>query len=129
MEAERSLVWEVQNRIVHVVDDDAPLRDTLVRFLQFEGFDVFAHASAAAFLRDAAPDEACCLVIDVNMHGMTGVELLERLRGDGHTTPAILMTGMPDARIREAAARLGALFLGKPFLPDTLVERIAEARR
>ncbi|HUH85606.1 MAG TPA: response regulator [Stellaceae bacterium] len=115
--------------MIYVVDDDDDVREALRRLLEWEGFDVSAFASCADVLRHGLSDDPACLVLDVHMPGMTGLELLERIRRDRRTMPAVLMTGRPDAAILRAAARAGVALLRKPFAADELVNSIEEALR
>jgi FixJ family two-component response regulator len=121
----------VEQLTVHVIDDDAAVRDSLGLLLEVEGFIVRTHASGAAFLRDARLDENCCLMVDLHMPGMSGLDLLARLRRAGPSIAAIVMTGMANDGIRRAIVQSGAILLEKPFrLPD-IVHAIetAAARR
>jgi two-component system response regulator FixJ len=109
------------------VDDDDAVRDSIRMLLECEGFTVRTYASGAAFLREARPDRNSCVVIDVAMPGMSGLELLDQLRWYGITIPAIVMTGALDARIRSAVDRARAILLEKPFQVGELVGCIERA--
>jgi two-component system, LuxR family, response regulator FixJ len=114
--------------VVHLLDDDAAVRDSTELLLQCVGIDARTYASAAEFLRDAKLDEVRFLVIDVNMPGIDGMDLLERLRHAGITAPSIFITGL--ARMGDlsaAAARTGASILLKPYEPGELIARIKRA--
>jgi len=117
----------VQCPMVYIIDDDDGVRDSLRVLLECEGVAVETYASCTAFLRAVRWEEHCCVVADVHMRGMGGVELLDQLRRDGITAAVILITGMPDPQIREAAARGGAAFLEKPFRADQLIDCIAQS--
>ncbi|MGO8914285.1 MAG: response regulator transcription factor [Stellaceae bacterium] len=115
--------------IIYVIDDDDAVRDSLRALLECEGFTAVDFASCAAFLRHAPLQSRDCLVLDLHMPGMGGLELLERLRRDGIITAAILMTGRPDPAIAQAAARAGAPLLEKPFRVGDLLRAIATVHR
>src|SRR3954463_12449549 len=82
---------ELARSIVHLIDDDLAVRDSTELLLQIAGIDVRAYASGIEFLNDINPNEIRCLVIDVNMPGIGGIALLDRLRS-GITAPAIFIT-------------------------------------
>lgn len=111
---------------VFVIDDDFSVRRSLQRLLVAEGYGVVSCASAEEFLALADVPRPTCLVTDVRMPGMTGLDLLEALRTDGRDLPVILSSGDVDAT---AAARAsGAVrFLMKPFAADDLFAAIEEA--
>ena len=114
--------------IVHVVDDDPAVRESLEALLLVAGVEVVTHDSAEAFLEHAPAPEGC-LLLDLNMPGMSGLELLEKLRRDGVPTPVVILTANRDARVRARACELGAAgFLTKPVTEAALVAAIAEAR-
>jgi FixJ family two-component response regulator len=116
-----------QRPTAYVVDDDDAVRDSIRMLLECEGFTVCTYASGTAFLREARPDGNSCLVVDAHMPGMSGLELLDQLRRDGITTPAMVMTGALDARIRSAVNRVGVLLLEKPFRAGELAGCIERA--
>src|SRR3954462_14821780 len=104
--------------IVPFIDDDLAVRDSTELMLQIVGVDVRAYASGIEFLNDINPNEIRCLVIDVNMPGIGGIDLLDRLRRSGITAPAIFITGRGvTADLRAAVTRTGAGILLKPFRP------------
>jgi two-component system, LuxR family, response regulator FixJ len=110
---------------IHVIDDDNAVRDSICLMLESCGFSARPYPSGPAFLRDIPPDRNGCLLVDVNMPGMSGLELLERLRAQGITMAAIVMTGGGiTPRILGAADRVGGILLQKPFSPGDLVARI-----
>jgi len=117
----------VQSSVIHVVDDDAALRDSLGMLLECEGFAVRLYESASAFMHDAAPDATDCLLVDMYMPGMRGLELVERLRKDGMTIPVIIMTAVPDPWLKDAVQRIGAILLEKPFRDGELMSCVAQA--
>src|SRR5262245_41236114 len=100
---------------VCVLDDDASVRDSTADLLSAAGFACDAFASAQDFLDSGLAADTSCVVADVQMPGMTGMEMLERLRTDGVAVPVILMTAFPHEALRVRALRIGAIaFLDKP---------------
>jgi FixJ family two-component response regulator len=113
--------------VVIVVEDDEGLRLALLRMLRASGFRARAHACGEALLEDARSGEADCLVVDVHLPGMSGLDLVERLRQRGLKTPAVAISAHDEAGVREAARRKGIdRFLGKPFLGSVLVGTVNE---
>lgn len=113
---------------IHVVDDDPALRDSLLVLLQAHDFDVILHESAEHFLSCADKTQGGCALIDVNMPGMSGIELLAELRARDFTLPCIVMTGAGQISIAVKAMKAGAAdFIEKPFEPDILIESLREA--
>src|SRR4051794_2378630 len=89
--------------IVHLIDDDCAVRQSTELLLQIADIDVRSYASGSEFLNDTNPNEIRYLVIDVNMPGMNGINLLDRLRGDGVIAPAIFVTAVGNTiALREA---------------------------
>ena len=113
---------------VCVVDDDASLLRALRRLLRAGGFSVEVFASAEAFLESGHRERADCLVLDVRLDGMSGVELLERLVAAGSKVPVVFMTGHDDPLSRERARRAGAVgYLRKPFDDESLIGAVNRA--
>lgn len=114
--------------MVDIIDDDDAVRDSTRALLESYGYEVRDHASAEQFLKDGSlkPD---CLLVDQHMPGMTGLDLLEHLRAQGVTTPALMMTGRSDPTLEPRAARIGVKLLHKPVPEDQLVLWIEQARR
>jgi FixJ family two-component response regulator len=116
--------------IISIVDDDASMRTATARLLRFVGFSAQAFASAQEFLSSPRLRETSCLIADVEMPGMTGVELQQHLIALGHKTPIILITAFPEDRIRERVLKAGAIdFLSKPFDEPQLLESVERALR
>lgn len=114
--------------IISVVDDDASMRTATARLLKSFGFSAHAFASAQEFLLSPRSMETSCLIADVEMPGMNGVELQEHLIAHGHSTPMIFITAFPEDRIRERVMRAGAVdFLSKPFDEPRLLECVERA--
>jgi len=114
--------------IVHLIDDDFAVRHSTELLIQIADIEVGAYASGSEFLNDANPKEIRCLVIDVNMPGMNGIVLLDRLRRGGVLAPAIFITAAGNTiALRDAVARTGATVLLKPFKPGELITQIKNA--
>lgn len=112
---------------VHIVDDDEAIRDSLSALLEAAGFSVVAYPSAEAFLITATQGPGC-LVIDVRMPGMGGLELQEELVRRGRRIPVIVMTGHADVPLAVKAMKAGAVdFVEKPFEEKTIVASIRRA--
>ncbi len=113
---------------MHVVDDDDAIRDALVWLLRSRGVPASTWASAEAFLAEWTEELSGCLVLDVRMDGMSGVELFDRLLGRGSRLPVIFLTGHGDVPLAVGALKKGAFdFVEKPFNDNDLVDRIVAA--
>ena len=113
---------EMLNRtLVSIVDDDQPFRESLRKLVILLGYTVEAFPSAADFLASRLLPETACLVADVHMPGMTGVELHRHLVDTGCSIPTILITAYPDEIVRDRALKDGVVgYLSKPVDPDHL---------
>ena len=101
--------------LISIVDDDEPYRESMRKLVALLGYAVEAFPSAADFLASSFLPETACLVADVHMPGMTGVELHGRLVELGYTIPTILVTAYPDEAVRDWALKDGAIcYLSKP---------------
>ena len=113
---------------VFIVDDDAAVREGLSRLVRSAGYPVECFETAGAFLETWRDGRPGCLVTDIRMPGMSGLDLQERIRAQGSSIPTIVLTGFGDVPGAVRALKGGALdFLQKPFEPDVLLVRIAEA--
>ncbi len=113
---------------IAVVDDDLSVRSGLSFLLRSFGFFAKEFASAEEFLRSDTLRRTSCVITDVRMPGMTGVELQRRLIADGHRFPVIFMTAFPEENIRSRVLSAGAhCFLTKPCEPQCLIDCIATA--
>ena len=113
---------------VHIVDDEEAVRKSLAFLLTMCGFTVRVHASATAFLTIAPTLEKGCLVTDLRMPDMSGVELLRRLGEARALMPAIVVTGHGDVPMAVEAMKAGALdFIEKPFEDDVLIAAVQKA--
>jgi two-component system response regulator FixJ len=115
-------------RVVHVIDDDPALRDSLDFLLGSAGFTVHLFESAEAFLETLPVASDGCLITDVRMRGLDGVELVRRLRATNHSMPVIIISGHGDIPLAVAAMKFGATdFMEKPFDGDVLVAAVRSA--
>jgi two-component system response regulator FixJ len=114
--------------VIHVVEDDQAMRDSLVELLEDAGHAVRAYTRAEEFLARGAAIESGCIVSDVRMPGIDGLTLLRRLRASGSTVPLMLMTGHGDVSMAVAAMKAGAVdFLEKPFEADIFLTAVEAA--
>jgi FixJ family two-component response regulator len=115
--------------LIACVDDDASTREALEGFLKAFGFIPVLFASAEEFLQSDRLNETSCLITDVHLQGMSGLELQSRLAASGYRIPVIVVTAFPDDRVRERALSAGAVcFLNKPFKTEDLLTCIRSAR-
>ena len=116
------------NAVVHLVDDDEDVRRALAFLLATAGLEVRVYESAAALLENFDTEQSGCVVSDVRMPGMDGIQLLRHLRKKGVTLPVIIMTGHADVALAVGAMKAGAVdFIEKPFSDDVLLAAIAAA--
>ena len=114
--------------VVHIVDDEEAVRNSLAFLLTTAGFAVRVHESATAFLAVAEQIHNGCLITDLRMPDMDGVELLRRLRDADAMLPAIVITGNGDVQMAVEAMKHGAIdFIEKPFSDDVLIDSIGRA--
>jgi FixJ family two-component response regulator len=112
-------------RTIAVVEDDSSMLKGLSRLLSAHGFRVVRFASAEAFLDSVAQCEAMCLVVDIHLGGISGIDLKRRLTSSGNDFPVIFMTAADSAATRQAAVDAGCIaYLRKPFLAKLLIEAI-----
>lgn len=117
-----------ETQTVFVVDDDPAVRDSIAVMLEQAGFRVLAFASPRAFLDVYSPRDAGCLVLDLRMPEMTGLELQRALQRFGPGLPVIFLSGYGDVPTTVRAIKGGAIdFLEKPVAPNTLVDRVRHA--
>ncbi|MBO0758771.1 MAG: response regulator transcription factor FixJ [Bradyrhizobiaceae bacterium] len=116
------------NAVVHVIDDDGAARESLAFLLRSAGFEVQTYESAVAFLNKLPEIGLGCIVTDVRMPQVSGLELLERLRGQDLNVPVIVVTGHGDVPLAVEAMKHGAVdFLEKPFDDDILLASVRSA--
>ena len=112
-----------QHPLISIVEDDQPFRESMRRLVILLGYTVEAFSSAADFLASRLLPETACLIADINMPGMTGVELHRHLIDAGYAIPTILVTAYPDEVVRKRALKNGAVcYLSKP-VDDEHLER------
>jgi len=114
--------------IISIIDDDESVRTSLRSLVRSLGLDVCTFASAEEFLNSSHQDDTSCLITDLQMPGLSGIELQRLLLARGRQIPIIFVTAFPEDRIEARAMGWGALgFLSKPFETQTLIELIDKA--
>jgi FixJ family two-component response regulator len=113
--------------LITVVDDDESMGRMLNRGLRAAGFDVAVFASAEELLNSGHLNKSACLIVDVHLPGMTGLQLQQRLKESGSSLPIILISGQPDERTATRALQDGAIgFFKKPFDIERLLATISD---
>lgn len=124
------IIMEKQSRLpasvvlVVVVDDDAAVRNSLKFSLEIEGFSVRAYSDGTELLNADDLPNCACFVIDQKLPGLTGLEVIAKLRDRQVSVPAILITTQPDAALARRAGKAGVRIVEKPLLGNALVENI-----
>jgi len=114
--------------VISVIDDDPSVRLATNNLLTSRGYTVCTFGSAHEFLQSGELDAISCVIADVQMAVMSGVDLMMHLRDLGHLTPFIFMTAFPDDAVRARALKAGAIcFLAKPFSTPTLLQCLETA--
>jgi len=122
------MVTQASGRIVAVIDDDESCRTALKEMLRSAGLSALAFASAEDFLKSGQQRQTACLISDIRMQGMSGLELQAKLNADRCRIPTIFITAHGDEKMRMQALRAGAVeFLAKPFDDEALLERVRTA--
>jgi FixJ family two-component response regulator len=120
----------LKHTLVSIVDDNQPFRESLRKLVMLFGYTVESFPSAADFLASRLLPETACLVTDVHMPGMTGVELHRHLVDTGHAIPTILVTAYPDEVVRDRVLKEGVVcYLSKPVDDDDLERCLRSALR
>ena len=115
-------------RTILVIDDDPAMRDSLAFLLDVNGFSVTTHETAADFFDHFGRSNVDCVVSDIRMPGMTGLDLVRKLKADAVACPVILMTGHGDVALAVEAMKAGAIdFIEKPFEDEVLLHAIRDA--
>jgi FixJ family two-component response regulator len=115
-------------QIVSIVDDDASVRTAMAALVRSVGFVAFTFESGEEFLRSPRVDDSACLITDVQMPGMSGLDLQSRLIAQGSRIPIIFITAFPEQDIRSRAQAAGAIaFLEKPFDGETMTDWVRKA--
>jgi FixJ family two-component response regulator len=126
--AQKGISCVPKGQIVSIVDDDASVRVAMESLVRSQGLIAFAFESAEDFLRSPRVDDSACLVTDVQMPGMSGLDLQDRLNAQGNRIPIIFITAFPEQTIRSRAEAGGALaFLEKPFGGRAMIELVRRA--
>jgi FixJ family two-component response regulator len=111
--------------VISIIDDDVSVRVATSRLVRSLGYLAHSFASADDFLKSQHANDTWCVIADVQMPGMTGIELQSLLREQGRSVPIIFITAFPEESIRARALRAGAVaFLSKPFNGPILIESI-----
>ena len=114
--------------VISVLDDDPHVRAALNNLLESRGYIVHTFASAEEFLRSTDSSGTSCVIADVQMPLVTGIDLLKQMRAQGSATPFIFITAFPDESVRVRALKDGAIcFLGKPFAASDLMPCLERA--
>ena len=114
--------------VIHVIDDDAIIRDSVALVLARNGYCVQTHDSAEEFLDRVDADNAACVITDVCMPGMNGIQLLAKLKDRGLVFPVIIITGNADVPLAVEAIKRGAFeFIEKPFADEGLLAALRDA--
>jgi FixJ family two-component response regulator len=117
-----------QRATIFLVDDDASVRRAVARVLKGAGYQVEAFPSATAFQEEYRPGSPGCLVLDVHLPGLNGLELQDRLAAGGYALPIIFITGHGNVPMSVRAMKAGAVeFLTKPFPPEALLSAVEGA--
>ena len=118
----------VGTAVISIVDDDALARDGLAEWVESMGFEVETFVSAEQFIESGGIARTDCVITDLHMPGMSGIDLQRRLRAEGHRTPVIVMTAYPNEQHRAQALEDGATgFLIKPLRERLLVDCLEQA--
>jgi FixJ family two-component response regulator len=113
---------------IFAIDDDPSMLNSIERLLKVCKFDVKTFKSAEAFLDSANPFDARCLILDIDLSGMSGIELKRRLAVSGFSVPTIFITGKDSEIVRKAALEVGCVaYLTKPFAAQQLTAAIGKA--
>jgi FixJ family two-component response regulator len=114
--------------VVHVVDDDEALRDSLRWMLESAGYRVVTYATSELFLADYDPRQSGCLVLDIRMPGMSGLEVQDELKRRGYAIPIVFITGHGDVPMAVSAMKKGAIdFIEKPFNDEAFIRVVENA--
>jgi FixJ family two-component response regulator len=117
-----------QLRVISIIDDDASVREALARLVRSLGHRAAVFSSAEEYLQSGRVRDSACLITDLNMPGMSGATLQERLIADGYGTPIIFMTAYFEEQVRARVLAAGASgFLRKPFADESLIACLTEA--
>ena len=114
--------------LISIVDDDASIREAIAGLMNWLGFKVHTFASAVEFLASPDAGASSCVITDVQMPQMTGIELHKRMKELGYAIPTIMITAYPNEAARDSALADGVLcYLSKPFDKDVLIDCVRSA--
>ena len=117
-----------KTKLVAIVDDDDSMRSALQGLMKVQGFPAHAYASAEEFLKSGQQHQTACLIADIRMPGMSGLELQAKLNSEHCSIPTIFITAHGDTKMRLQALRAGAVeFMAKPFDDEVLLENVRAA--
>ncbi len=119
-----------EQNMIYVIDDDESLRRAFHRLLRSVHFEVETFSSAEEFLKSPKTDKNSCLIVDIRMPGLKGLDLQRKLKAQGSQIPVIVISASDDAQVREQARELGAVaFFRKPIDDQALIDAIDWAVR
>jgi FixJ family two-component response regulator len=108
--------------LISIVDDDRAVREATMSLVRSIGYDVSTFASAEEFLESEQLHDTSCLITDLHMPGLNGIELQDRLIAEGYSVPIVFITAFPDERVRAKVLKAGAIcFLSKPYSDERLI--------
>lgn len=118
----------VEVPMISIIDDDRAVREATKGLVRSLGYNALAFASAEEFLGSDRMSDTACLITDLQMPGLSGIELQDRLVADGHQMPIIFITAYPEENIRVRAIKAGAVcFMSKPYSDESLIGCIERA--
>jgi FixJ family two-component response regulator len=118
----------IDSPIIAIVDDDKLTSEATAELIKIFGLSALVFDSAEAFLNSNGPLLTSCLILDVQMPGINGLQLQRKLKSAGHQIPVIFVTAFPDESLRKAALKAGAIcYMKKPFNPANLMNCIRAA--
>lgn len=122
------MATQEKTNLVAIVDDDDSVRSAIEGLMKAVGLSARAFASAEEFLKSGQQNDTACLIADIRMPGMSGLELQAKLNSENRRIPIIFITAHGDINMRMQAMRAGAVeFLAKPFSDDLLLEHVRAA--
>jgi len=114
--------------MISIVDDDLSVRESTKELVESLGYEALTFASAEEFLESQRLSDTSCLITDLQMKGLSGIDLQRRLMDEGRDIPTIFVTAFPDEKTRSHVLNAGAIgFLSKPFSDDTLIRHLDTA--
>ena len=120
--------WELANHVISIIDDDKSVREATKSLVRSLGYKAAVFASAEEYLQSEQLDNSSCLITDLHMPGMSGVDLQDRLIADGRQIPMIFVTAYYEEKVRDRVLDAGAYgFLRKPFNDESLIECLDKA--